>query len=162
MALPESIEVWDGERAEQLVDPHLDFDYIDTVAADVAAYLVTRDPVEANYQPGDGTRYKLVFTPLKGIGAASGRTVDGRQWGRRAIDGMSDPEHPDYYDPSGCLLSFVEGGCYPIRLGERRNCLSSEYVAEHWKQTSVSAVSIAILLRAISYHLDRFKLKAVV
>ncbi len=153
---PESIEIWDGERAEHLVDRGLDYDYIDGAAQAIATALRLGIPVEVNYQPGDGTRYKMVLVPLRGLVTAPERIVDGRPWGKHAIDGMKNPDHTcdlDFYDPRGYLLSFVDGDSYPIRLGDRGD-LSHDYIGSHWKLPDVSAVSVAILLRATSFYLD--------
>ena len=163
--LPASIVLYDGEADYQ--HPDLDLLYIDGVAADVAATLHDRECAEVCYQPGDGTRYGLVFVPLRSLVPARARVKDGQEWDRHSCGGMVDASAARInfaadinrlpYLENGYLVARVEGGAYPIRLGGRgsRPDIVMPYVAEHWSAHGASAVSIAILLRAISVHLDR-------
>jgi hypothetical protein len=154
---PASITIYDAERA--YADDRLDFAYIDEVACEAAYYLEDATPTEVNYQPGDGTRYPLVIVPLRALFSAPPRVVDGTAWGRHAVDGMGHSPAvaaADYYDPTGYLVTWVGHASYPFRLGERGNVLAADYVDEHMgKPGAASAVSLAVLFRAISYHLDQ-------
>lgn len=165
---PASIEIHDYEREQRLVDPQLDLGYIDGAAADVAAILHRdRRPAEVCYQPGDGTRYPLVFVPLTVLGTARPRVKRGEEWERHAVAGVARPDRTDpapaadFYDPHAYLVVWVDHAAYPLRLGDR-GVLAASYVCEHWKtggrgadQLDSSAVSLALLFRAISHHLDR-------
>jgi len=145
--LPESIKIYEGERSS--VDPDLAFAYIAEVAKDTATILTGERPwgvAEIAYQPGDGTRYNLVIVPLTLMAYARPRVANGRIWERHAVSGID-------YDGHGYLVCLVDGHCYPLRLGDR-GVLAASYIAEHWKLPDVSAVSVALLLRAISHELD--------
>lgn len=152
MGLPESIDIWDSEAS--LVDPELDLMYVDRVALDIAAILECGDVAEAAYQPGDGTFYGIVLVPLRSLFAARPRVKDGRTWQQHAVSGMGATGQPGYVH-DGYLLTLVENVSYPIRLGNRGRDLAADYIAEHWKLPGASAVSVVLLLRAISHHLDR-------
>lgn len=137
------------DRKDGLVDAALDFDYIRETAAFVAAALADNRVCEANYQPGDGTRYPLVFVPLASVLSAPARIVNGRDWGTRAINGVAMDE-VGRYDHGWALVSLVGSESYPIRLSDRTLALTSSYVAEKWNQTGVGSASLAILLRSIA------------
>jgi hypothetical protein len=146
--------MYDTER--EWTDEHLDLPYIADVAEDVARALRGGKPAEVAYQPGDGTSYGLVFTPLSALERARPRVKDGRPWNANAVSGMGYPA----YEPGGYLVSHVENVAYPVRLGDR-GVLSASYIEEHWKLPLASAVSVALLLRAISAHLDALGLHSV-
>lgn len=168
--LPSSIVLYDGEADYQ--HPELDLLYIDGVAADVAATLHDRECAEVCYQPGDGTRYGLVFVPLRSLVPARARVKNGQEWDRHSCGGMIDTTEARIhgladinrlpYLANGYLVARVEGNAYPVRLGGRgpRPDIVMPYVAEHWGAHGVSAVSVAILLRAVSVHLDRLAAQA--
>lgn len=167
--LPASITQYETEAA--YTDPELDYAYIDGVASDISYALRRGASAETAYQPGDGTRYGLVLAPLATLVRVRPRIVDGRAWDSAAVSGMSGGPQPGDtietlnlrpYDQNGYLLSWLEHASYPIRLGDRHNILAASYIEEHWKTTTTSAVSIALLLRAISWHLDNKPLRAVV
>lgn len=164
----DSITIYDHEREDGLVDPGLDFGYIDGVAADIAAILAHEPrPAEVCYQPGDDTRYPLVFVPLVTLINARPRVVDGVAWEQHAVSGMANKNRSsdrvagaEFYEPHGYLVVWVDHAAYPLRLGDR-GVLASGYIAEHWKTGSsdrldASAVSLAILFRAISHYLDKW------
>lgn len=167
--LPASIEIYDAERKQGWVDPELDFEYIDRVAEDTAVILsrMIRASAEICYQPGDGTRYPLVIMPLQNLYATNPRVVDGASWGRHAVSGIhnrdigkavnDDLDGEDHYGEEGFLISWVEHSCYPVRLRRRVPDLAADYVAEHWKTSTTSACSLAILFRAIAFHIDRLE-----
>lgn len=160
--LPEEI-VYEAEREH--VDPDLDFLYIDGLAQDLAGLLAAKAVAECVYQPGDGTRYPLVFVPLLALRHGRGLELEGREWEHHAVGGMkanSAEAVPDdapgsrWYDPAGYLICWVDHADYPLRLGGRgHKSLAGDYVGDKWKTTAVSAVSLALLFRAISIHLDR-------
>lgn len=167
MALPESIDIYETERDAGLVHEDLDWPYIDGVATDVAAILASPGAsgvAEVCYQPGDGTRYPLVFTPLRKLQHARPRTWNGQTWERHAVSGMASADRADdavtgaeFYDPRGYLVSRVEGASYPIRLGGGRGHLAASYVGEHWNARGSSACALAILFRAVSFYLNRWE-----
>lgn len=146
--------IYDTER--EWVEADLDLAYIGEVAEDVARALRVGKPAEVAFQPGDGTLYGFVFTPLTGLVRARPRTFNGRESHSNAIGGMGFPE----YEDGGYLVSKVEGRSYPLRLGHR-GVLAASYVGEHWDLSEVSAVSVALLFRAISAHLDALALHSV-
>ena len=154
--LPDSIVIWDIER--EYVDPELDLAYIAGAAQDSAAILSAGHTLEINYQPGDGTRYGLVIVPLAHMEYARPRVKDGIPWGRHAVSGVSRraahaaDNAADYYSPDSYLVCWVDHACYPLILGSN-NVIASDYIAEHWKPSLASAVSLALLLRAINFEL---------
>lgn len=163
--LPESITVYEGEN--EYLDGDLDYAYVDALAADMADLLQT-SVAECCYQPGDGTRYPLVIVPLFMLRHGRPRVVEGTEWERHAVSGISHPDidvknyrqaqtrvGADYYHPNGYLISWVEHACYPLRLGDR-GILTGDYVGDHWGTSISSGVALAILFRAISHHLDRW------
>lgn len=165
-ARPPSIETYEAEA--RYTDPDLDYEYIDAAAQDIARSLRSGRPAEVAYQPGDGTFYGLVFVTLTDLVRARPRFVEGRPWDACAVRGMLgsilDPMLADEdavvelnlrkYVTNGYLVSWVEHGCYPLRLGDGRGTLASDYVGEHFQTSETSAASLAILFRAISWHLD--------
>lgn len=156
---PASIVTYDVE--ERWLDEDLDLPYIDAAAAHIAGLLHTGATVEVAYQPGDGTRYPLVFVPLASLRATPGRVFRGEEWERHAVSGMSDRNDDPtadgayYYGDTGYLIVWVEHGSYPLRL-KGRGHLDSGYVASHWNAPEQSAVSLALLFRAIACYLDAF------
>lgn len=140
---PESITMYPGE--EDRYEPDLNFGYIDQTAHDVALVLDrTVLSAEVDYQPGDGTRYPLVFVPLAAMTPAND------DHGGRAIKGVK-------YDRGMFLVCWVEHPCYPLRLAGRGGSdIAADYVSEKWKTSSGSAVSLALLFRGVAYYLDRF------
>lgn len=156
-APPASITAYETEALWQHSD--LDLAYIDAVGNDLARLLRLGKPVEVNYQPGDGTRYPLVFVPLRDLASARPRVKDGVEWERHAVSGMGAAASGGY-DRGGYLVSWVEHGCYPIRLGDR-GILAASYVGAHWDCHGTSAVSLALLFRSVSWWLDHLSPKAV-
>lgn len=168
-----SIVVHEAER--ELLHPDLDFRYITQAASEIAATLAPGEPfagvAECCYQPGDGTRYPLVFVPLALLVPTRGRIADGREWERNACAGMFNRDddaaalaeaaergilaapHRTYV-ANGYLVVRVEGAAYPLALGGRSSLVGADYVAEHWNARGSSALTLAILFRAIGYHLD--------
>lgn len=139
---------WEAEERERLYSPGLDLDYISSTAKQIALAMDEDQVSEASYQPGDGTRYALVFVPLMAIKyRAPARVKDGRAWGDKAVDGL-------LYDHGCALVCWVDGPCYPLRLVDRSVDLAASYVAEHWKTTQVSGATLALLFRAVAWHLE--------
>lgn len=162
---PPSITTYDAEVRALGFDPsaELDLEYVDAVAADLAAILAAGRVAEAAYQPGDGTCYRLVIVPLAALKAAQPRVKDGQVWQRHAVAGMKRRDGGDdgadgdgFYEPTGYLVCQVENSCYPIRLEGRGpdSGLAAGYLAEKWNLGFPSAVAVAVLLRAVCYHLD--------
>lgn len=160
MDVPETpIIMLDTEQAEGWYHPDLDLDYIDGVAGDVAQALRMGATAEACYQPGDGTRYGLVFVPLRAMTTARGRVKDGVAWDVHAVSGVSqyDDVAEEYrYEEGAVLIAWAEHSAYPLRLdGRGGDAVAGGYVAEHWCDGNmVSGCSLALLFRTISWHLD--------
>lgn len=158
MSTPATIIVPDGEIEYRHDD--LDLAYIDGLAADLARILTAGDVAEAAYQPGDGTLYGIVIVPLSTLHAGQPRVYQGQVWQRHAVSGMKRPGGDDggdgsaFYEDGGHLLCFSEKHCYPVWLapGEERS-LAAGYLAGHLDLPPASAVSVAILLRAICVHM---------
>lgn len=153
------IIMFDTEKAEGWYHEDLDLDYIDGVAGDIAQSLRMGGPVEACYQPGDGTRYGLVFVPLRALTTARGRVKDGVTWDVQAVSGVSryDAEAEEYqYEPGAVLVAWAEHSAYPLRFdGRRGDAVAGAYVAEHWCDGNmVSGCTLALLFRTISWHLE--------
>lgn len=147
----DSIVLYESESA--YTHDELDYDYIVGVAADVARALRSGRPIEVAYQPGDWTRYGLVFTPLQTLLRARARVVDGKTWDSAAVSGMHGANGG--YVENGYLVAWVEHTAYPFRLGFRfGRDLAGSYVSEHLTKNETSGVSVAILFRAIDWHLD--------
>jgi hypothetical protein len=146
---PPSIEIYEVEQQQGWVHDELDLGYIDQAARDIAESLARDVPAEVAYQPGDGTFYGLVIVPLRILETARPRVVNGVEWDRHACRGMGAE-----YERTGYLVAHVDHRSYAIRLGGRMGDIASSYIAEHWDLPLVSACSVAILLRAVNYHLD--------
>lgn len=153
------IIMFDSEREEGWYAEDLDLDYIDAAAGDIAQAFRMGAPAEACYQPGDGTRYGLVFVPLTALTTARPRVKDGIKWDVHAVSGASvfDTDTEEYrYKPTDALVIWVEHAAYPLQL-DRRNgdSVAGSYVAEKWTGGNmVSGCSLALLFRTISWHLD--------
>lgn len=149
--LPLSIELYESE--DPFTDPDLDWGYIDQAARQAASILDSTAAgvvAEVNYQPGDGTRYALVIVPVLAMEPVSGRVVDGQSWSPWAVEGVDRDEH-------AFLVCHVDGMSYPVRLGRRERDLAASYIGEHWKLPATSAVSVAVFLRAVSWHLNQLE-----
>lgn len=64
--------------AREYVEGRLDAPYVASTAAAVADALARRVPMEVCFQPGDGTRYDLVFTPVLALESAPPRVASMR------------------------------------------------------------------------------------
>lgn len=169
-ALPASIVLYDQEEHHR--SDELALDYIDAVAAETAGILARGEAAEIMLQPGDGTAYGIVIVPLRILNrvqpriAESGLVCNSAAMGgmlsssrvhqlgaKHGIEGLN--ELP--YIEDGYLVSFVDSRytSYPIRLGKGRGRdLVADYVDKSWAMQSVeSSITIAVLLRAISYYL---------
>lgn len=156
------------ESEKQWRHPNLDLPYVLGVATDLAE-LLEDGAAEVAYQPGDGTFYGLVFLPLLNMAPARPRVVDGIEWETRAIRGMFRGDgkrahfedlEPLAYDPDGYLVAWVEHAVYPLSLARGRSDLAATYVAEKFNTTLTSAVSLAVLFRALAAKLpNRMKVE---
>lgn len=151
----------DTEVKDGYYDPGLDHDYIDGAAGDIAQALRMGATAECCYQPGDGTRYGLVFVPLRAMTTARPREKDGVKWDALAVSGMArlnrNVDPPEYeYDEGGVLIVWVEHSAYPLKMdGRGGDQVAGGYVEEKWAGgNKVSAGSLALLFRTISWHLD--------
>lgn len=149
------IDRWEGE--ERYYHEDLDLGYIAGAGFDLARALSRGTAAEIAYQPGDGTFYGLVFVPLAYVETAAPRVVNGASWDRHACRGVLSPDaHGAYfYAPNAFLIAWLDHATYPVRLGNRGRELAVSYVAEHWQTSIVSAGSLALLFRAVSWYLDR-------
>lgn len=154
-----AIILYDVEAEYQ--HPDLDLAYIDKVASEAADQLryarnlderQTPAGVEIAYQPGDGTFYGIVLVELFLLSGTSGRVKNGVQWESNAVRGVS-MNSIGWYEPGSFLVSVIESGAYPLRLGDS-DPVAGSYISEHWGLSRVSALSVAILLRAISWYLN--------
>lgn len=135
------LERWEIE--EHRYTEEIDWPYVLAVASDVALTLREGSPAELAFQPGDGSRYALVFVPLWRLVPARPRIFEGKPWSKIAVDGVSPRE-------GAALICQVEGGpSYPLRL-HPRGVLSIDYVAEHWGATGASAVILTALFRGVA------------
>lgn len=99
-----------------------DADIVEEMAVQYAPSFIYGDrPVVIEFEPGNGTRYVLVFTPLDDIQSR----VVGNTW----------------------LLSLPNfDRCYPINVPGRQ---TPGYVAEKWCKSTGDAVPIAHLLNSL-------------
>lgn len=123
----------------------LDQGYQHRIAEQVAAALDEGCAADVAYEPGDGTRYPLCFTPLD---AETHTTI-----GFGAFAGMGRGAMPRY--PAGATLVSLEGGyasCYAFNLSPHRGELHPSYVGEKLlrRDEGASSVALADLLTAIS------------
>lgn len=143
---PQSIFLFDVD--EDFCNPDLDLEYIDASARELAASLRTRVlSTEIAYQPGDGTFYGIVFTPLAGLITAPPRVKSGVEWDRHAVRGLD-------YEDGNVLVSWIEHQAYPLALAGRQRDIAANYVAEHWGTSLASGVTLALLFRAMAWHFD--------
>jgi hypothetical protein len=133
----------------EYVAQRLDAVYVNRVAQEVAASLKASRPIEAAFQPGDGTHYGLVFVPLVSLASARPRVWEHGVGDLHACRGMR-------YEPCATLVVWVEHGAYPFLLDGRRSFIADDYVAENLCPNAgpASAAALAILLRAIADRLS--------
>lgn len=156
-ALPVSIRIPPEEQ--HLPWDRLDYVYIDAVARYVANCLVDKVSVEACYQPGDGTCYNLVFVPLVGLATAPPRHSDTNvPWEQHAVKGVA--AHRDvrdfqasrnFYAPTACLVTWV--GYTSIAINFPIN-MTADYTGQKFTTSIVSGFALAVLLRAIGFHME--------
>lgn len=130
-------------------------DYIDHVAAEASRALRLGRPYVVAYEPGDMTRYVLVFTPLD-ISPTTERSYLRRglvRYGESGLDvvELAEPYETglgiDGWDGSWALVSLVDYGAHPFKLS---GFSTADYVAEKLGISSrASAVAIAELLRRV-------------
>lgn len=154
-ALPQSIQIHEGEQ--QLAYDRLDYAYIDSVGKYVATCLDAKLSVEACYQPGDGTCYNLVFTPLTGLETAPPRHADTDvPWEQHAVKGIRSGRDTRDFQPSrlfypanALLVTWIGQASYPINLP---NHMTADYTGQKFNTSIVSGFALAILFRAIGFH----------
>lgn len=132
----------------------IDYAYQQRVAWQVANALDHRFVVEVDYQPGDMTRYPLVFTPLDGhvitIGTAGGGTA-----GMGPVHAFPGLHNATGAYADGTTLVSLGGGfasCDAFDLSRTRGYLTPDYVAEKLLRGrgGASAVALADLFAAIA------------
>lgn len=125
----------------ELVKGELDWPYVEAVAEDVAAALWEGAPMEACFQPGDGTRYDLVFVPLQGIAAAPPRVKDGETWSRTVAAGIDR-------DRGTALVAYLRHGA--AGLDFRSGGFGGGYLAGLFGVTDGSGCALALLFNEVS------------
>jgi hypothetical protein len=123
----------------QRVREELDLDYVEEVARAVAASLRRGEPLGVAFQPGDGTRYDLLFVPTQSLRHAAGRVVGGERWGAVTDFGISREPGTAFvawYRSGGAGFDFRSGGFEPV------------YLNEVFSTTMGSACALAILFNA--------------
>ncbi len=96
----------------------LDLGYIRRIGTHAGVRLREGQVVAMDYQPGNGTRYELVFTPLSALNPVG-------EYGERVPTGMAG-------DPSGVIVSYLSGNrVYPFHLLQQpRPPLAAGYLME--------------------------------
>lgn len=131
----------DMRQLYAMVEAELDGEYVRDVALWVARSLRVGLPIGAAFQPGDGTRYDLVFLPVQGLQHAPGRVVRGEPWPAETDFGISREPGTAFvawYRNGSSGFDFRSGGFEPIYLGEI------------FDTTAGSACTIAVLFNAIA------------
>lgn len=124
------------------VKERLDEDYVRQTAGAVAAALRGQgEPIGVAFQPGDGTRYDLVFVPVQNLRHAPGRVKNGETWGAAPELGISR-------EPGTALVSWPRHGA--IGLDLRTGGFEPVYLLELFDTTLGSACTLAILFEAIA------------
>lgn len=156
--MPPSIQVWPDESG-RLAHDGLDYGYIDGVARYVAESLANGLTVEACFQPGDMTRYNLIFVPLVDLATAPPRVKNQEPWEQHAIPGIRrNRDTTDatsarrYYPDAGTLVQWIDFGALVLDLSATPG-YTSDYTAQKFNTTITSGCTLAILLRAITWHL---------
>lgn len=137
---------WEREEYDRYADD-VDADYIQDVASAIASSLASSRPAGVCFQPGDGTAYRLVFTPLWTMGEAPARIVRGQRWAGVAVEGLGEYRFGDV------LISWVDHAAYPLRL-VRGGDIASSYVGEKWGVIGASSITLALLFRAVASRLS--------
>jgi hypothetical protein len=130
------------EEVYAYVEGRLDMGYVRDVARYVAASLRGQgQPIGVAFQPGDGTRYDLLFTPIQALRFAPARVVDGNDWGLEAEFGISR-------EPGTAVVVWGRNGAagFDFRTGG----FEPVYLNEIFETTMGSACTITILFEAIA------------
>lgn len=136
------------EKIEERVRGDLDAFYVATTGGAVGRALVDGRPVEANYQPGDGTRYGLVFVPLWNVETAPGRVApirglgpDPRVWDSRAVAGGA-------YEFGWTMVALDGGFAAGLNLAGVR-IWHPGYLEGRWGRGPASSCALALLFDAV-------------
>lgn len=159
MDAPSSILTYPAE--DEYLHRDLDLPYVDALALDLARILSAGQVAEASYEPGDMTRYRLVIVPLSALRAGQARVSPrGSVGNRHAVVGMKRSGGDD----GGNGAAFYADHAYLVCVGDRSYPMwlepaggagiAADYVASNFDLPATSAVSVAILLRAVCAHLD--------
>lgn len=74
----------------EYVAENLDLPYVERVGRAIAEAIGKNEPIEANYQPGDGTSYGLLFVPIQELDVAPPReTEEYGKWDARVPFGVA-------------------------------------------------------------------------
>lgn len=99
-------------------------------------------PVAVAYQPGNGTKYEVLFVQIRTTQQLVGLDVENRvPAGVFTDDGIADP--------GWVFVGLVEKGLYPFDL-KFGNVISYDYVDEHFDVGFADACAIAALLKSIT------------
>lgn len=126
----------------EYVAERLDQRYVRQVARDVAQAVRDGVPIEVCFQPGDGTRYDLLFVPVHELRAARGRAVEGQSdWDHRCAFGVS--RHV-----GATVVAWTGHGAAGLDLA----CggFVGEYLAELYGTTLGSGAALEMLLDAVA------------
>lgn len=130
---------------EDQVEQRLDMRYVKHVAASVARCLRDGAPIEVAFQPGDGTRYDLVFVPVQSLRVAPAmRTSSGSGtvgWDSRCALGVS--RHV-----GAAVVAWIDHGVVGLDL----SCggFVAEALANLYRTTVPSGAALAILFEQIA------------
>jgi hypothetical protein len=135
------------QSLEELIERELDMPYVGRVAAAVASALRADTVIAANWQPGDGTCYRLVFVPIENLPHAPPRIAPlgddevPRAWDERCSFGLSR-------EPGKALVTWVDNGASGFDL----SCggFVGGYVAKCFRTTEGSGVALALLFNLIA------------
>jgi hypothetical protein len=130
------------DEVATFVGARLDAAYVREVAKAVASALADGAPVEVAFQPGDGTRYDLVFVPVQALRTAPPRrTTSGVEWDDRAALGVS--RHV-----GAAVVSWVGHGAHGLDLAV--GGFVGEYLAALYGTTVGSGYALAHLLERVA------------
>lgn len=128
------------------VERELDGDYVFTTAAAIAGALAANQPLEVCWQPGDGTRYDLIITPVLALKAAPPRIAAFRgdpgtpvEWDKHCALGVSR-------EPGKAVVAWIEHGAVGLDLA----CggFHGGYVTGLFRTVDASGYALAWLFNA--------------
>lgn len=124
-------------EVREYVEQRLDMDYTRDVAAAIGGALRAGQTIGANWQPGDGTSYRLVFVPAPAL-LAPPRVKDGKEWERQP---MTDPAR-------STIVAWLGHGAHELDL--RSGGFVGPYLCELFGCAGGSGAALSILLDAVA------------